>query len=238
MKTTKGLLKDAKLRNIISCAVNRSDIVSSAFQGYAAACSSPFNPLWKEAPASSEKIYTAQEIVSLLDNNGYAYRNDTDKHRKNNAGKDLILTLAVNKDNAFKLQTAKMIKSDFKTVGIDIEIVELSRKDLKKAARKGKYDMYIGEVKLCPNMSLSPFFSEDGGASYYIDKSLTCVSAYNKLISGKIKTDEFLTQFKADTPFVPLCYRKGFAAVSNSLEDNVKTYEGDLFANISEWKFK
>ena len=238
MKTTKGLLKDAKLRNIISCAVNRSDIVSSAFQGYATACSSPFNPLWKEAPASNEKIYTAQEIVALLDNNGYAYRNDTDKHRKNNAGKDLILTLAVNKDNAFKLQAAKMIKSDFKTVGIDIEIVELSRKDLKKAARKGKYDMYIGEVKLCPNMSLSPFFSEDGGASYYIDKSLTCVSAYNKLVSGKIKTDEFFTQFKADTPFVPLCFRKGFAAVSNSLEDNVKTYEGDLFANISEWKFK
>ena len=238
MRTTKGLLKDAKLRNIISCAVNRADIVSSAFQGYATVCSSPFNPLWSEAPETGESSYTAKEIVELLDNNGYAYQNDTDKHRKNSAGKELVLTLAVNKDNAFKLQTAKIIKSDFQTVGIDIEIVELSRKDLKKAVRKGKYDMYIGEVKLCPNMSLSPFFSEDGAVSYYIDKSLTCVSAYNKLVSGKIKTDEFLVQFKADTPFVPLCFRKGFAAVSNSLEDNVKCCEGDLFANIDEWKFK
>lgn len=237
MKTSKGLLKDANLRNIISLAVNRADIVASAFNSYATASKTPFNPLWKDTPTVSEKEYTAQEIAELLDNNGYAYRNDTDTHRKNDAGNELILTLAVNKNNAFKLETAKCIKSDLQLVGIEVNIVELNQKELKKAAKNGKYDMYIGEIKLSENMSLSPFFSENGAASYLINKDLNCISSYNNLVSGKIKIDEFVTAFDADTPFVPLCYRMGIVAVSNSLEDNTKPCAGDLYSNIYEWKF-
>lgn len=238
MKTTKGLLKDAKLRRIISSAVNRSDIAYTAFHGYATAAETPFNPLWKEAPVVNTSERSAQETAKMLDESGYAYQSDTDKYRKNQAGKELILTLAVNSENAYKLQAAKMIKSDLHTVGIEIRIVELSRKELKKAARKGEYDMYIGEIKLCGNMSLSPFFSDGGSVSYYIDKNLKCVGAYNELLSGKIKTDEFASLFNEDTPFVPLCYRKGFAAISNSLVDNAELCEGDLFMNIYDWKFK
>lgn len=238
MKSTKGLLKDSKLRRIISCAVNKTDIADTAFNGYSTAATTPFNPHWKEVPSSPTAEYSAQDIAKMLDESGYAYQNNTDKHRKNSAGKDLILTLAVNKDNDFKLQAAKMIQSDLQTAGIEIQIIKLDRKELKKAARKGKYDMYIGEIKLCGNMSLSPFFDENGSVAYYIDKNLATVSAYNKLVSGKIKIEEFVNTFNIDIPFVPLCYREGLAAISNTLEDNVSVCEGDLFSNIYEWKFK
>ncbi len=238
IKSTKGLLKDSKLRRIISCAISKTDISETAFNGYATAAQTPFNPLWKNTPSSPGAEYSAQDIAKMLDDNGYAYQNDTDKYRKNSSGKDLVLTLAVNKDSDFKLQAAKMIESDLKTAGIEIQVVELERKELKKAAKKGKYDMYIGEIKLGGNMSLSPFFDENGSVSYNIDKSLSCISAYNKLVSGKIKIEEFVNTFNTDIPFIPLCYRKGFAAVSNSLEDNVELCEGDLYSNIYEWKFK
>lgn len=238
MKTKSGLLKDGKLRRIISYAVDRADIADTAFNGYATAAETPFNPMWKAVTEQEAKAYTAKEIADMLDENGYAYQNNTDKHRKNKSGQELVLTLAVNKNNVFKLQTAELIKSKLKTVGVDIEIVELSQSELKKAARQNKYDMYIGEIKLCGNMSLSPFFKTGGSAANGINKKLTCISKYNELLSGKIKIDEFIESFNDDTPFVPLCYRKGFAAVSNSLEDNVKLCEGDLYMNIYEWKFK
>lgn len=238
MKTKSGLLKDAKLRRIISCAVDRLDIADTAFNGYADAADTPFNPSWNEMSDHELKSYTAKEIAEMLDENGYAYQNDTDKHRKNKSGKELVLTLAVNKNNTFKLQAAELIKQDLKTVGVDIEIVELTQTELTKAAKQSKYDMYIGEIKLCGNMSLSPFFENGGSVASGINKKLDCISKYNELISGKIKIDEFIDSFNDDTPFVPLCYRKGFAAVSNSLKDNVSVCEGDLFMNISEWKFR
>lgn len=232
MKTTKGLLKDAKLRRIISLAVNREDIVSSSFESYATAAYTPFNPVWKEALEKSGSEYSAKEIAQMLDESGYSYRNDTDERRKNDNGKEVVLTLAVNKGNDYKLEAAKSIKSDLQIVGIEVNIVELSQKELKKAIKKNKYDMYIGEIKLSENMSLSPFFDEDGAAAYSVDKNLGCISAYNKLISGKITTDEFVSAFNEDTPFVPLCYRMGVAAVSSTVETEVTPYFGDLYECI------
>lgn len=232
MKSTKGILKDAKLRRIISLAINREDIASSAFEGYATAAYTAFNPMWKETPEVRENEYSAKEIAQMLDENGYKYRNDTDKHRKNDAGKEVVLTLAVNKDNAYKLEAAESIKSDLQIVGIEVNVVPLSQKELKKAIKKNKYDMYIGEIKLSENMSLSPFFDENGAASYSVDKNLGCISAYNKLISGKISTDEFVSSFNSDTPFVPLCYRAGAASVSSTVKTDVSPYIGDLYGCI------
>lgn len=238
LKTTKGILKDAKLRNIISLAIGRADIVASSFKGNATAAYTPFNPAWSDAPKSDEKEYSAKEIAALLDENGWAYRNDTDKHRKNDSGKELVLTLAVNKDNAYKLDAAKSIKSDLQIVGIEVNIVELSQKELKKAIKKNKYDMYIGEIKLTENMSLSPFFEENGAAAYSIDKNLSCIAAYNKLLSGKISTDEFVSAFNSDTPYIPLCYRTGVAVISNSLQDTAAPCAGDVYCDICGWEFR
>ena len=97
------------------------------------------------------------------------------------------------------------------------------------------YDLYIGEVKLTPDMSLIPFFSETGNLNYGIDTESSTAKAYYDFISGKIDISTFIQVFSLDMPFIPLLFRDGIAYYSRELtyEDNINEYEP--FRNIYSW---
>lgn len=237
--SSKKLLSDSTLRKIISYAVDKQDIAENAFQGYASVAETPFNPVWSALKDAEIKTvtYSPLELTQLLDKNGYTYANDTDTVRSKN-GKSLQLKLLVNKNNQFKLNTAEFIQTKLKAIGIDTVIEEVSAKELRKAIKKGNFDLYIGEIRLCENMSLSDFFTASASASYGINKNLSCVSKYNSMLSGKADISEFINSFNEDMPFVPLCYRQGYIAVSNEFEDNIEVNPNDIFENIYEWNFR
>lgn len=233
------LLSDSNLRKIIGEVINKQDIAENAFQGYAAVADTPFNPNWyglKDVEIKS-KTYSALELTQLLEENGYTYANDTETVRSKK-GKKLEFTILVNKNNRFKIQTAKLIQTSLKSIGISTEIEEVSGKELKSAIRKGKFDLYIGEIKLCENMSLSEFFSTSGSGRYGINKKISCISEYNSMLTGEGDISKFIKSFNEDMPFVPLCYRQGFAAAANELKDNIKVNSFDIYDNIYEWSFK
>lgn len=238
MNGSKGsLLSDSNLRKIIAYAVDKQDIAENAFQGYARVADSPFNPAWSVMKETEVKTvtYSPLELTQQLDKNGYVYANDTDTVRKK-GGKALKLRLLVNKSNDFKISTAEFIRTKLKAIGIEAVIEEVSGKELRKAIRKGKFDLYIGEIRLSENMSLNGFFSEASVTG--TAKNAACVDAYKAMMSGKTGAAEFISAFNEDMPFVPLCYRLGYMAVSNEFEDNIKANPNDVFENIYQWKFR
>lgn len=237
--SSKRLLSDNNLRRIISYAIDKQDIAENAFQGYASVAETPFNPVWSALKNAEIKTvtYSPLELTQQLDKNGYIYAGDNATVRSK-GGKTLQLKLLVNGNNRFKLNTAEFIQTKLKAIGIDTVIEELSAKELRKAIRKGNFDLYIGEIKLCENMSLSDFFTADASGSYGINKKLPCISKYESMLSGKADINEFITAFNEDMPFVPICYRQGYTAISNEFEDNIKINPNDVFENIYEWKFR
>ena len=238
MNANKGsLLSDGNLRKIIAYAIDKQDIAENAFQGYARVAEAPFNPAWSVMKETEVKTvtYSPLELTQQLDKNGYVYANDTDTVRKKN-GKALKLRLLVNKNNDFRISTAEFIRTKLKAIGIEAVIDKVSGKELRKAIRKGKFDLYIGEIKLSENMSLSGFFSDSSVTG--TGKNAACIDAYNEMISGKTDIADFINAFNEDMPFVPLCYRLGYMAVSNEFEDNIKANPNDVFENIYQWKFR
>lgn len=230
------LLKSDKIKNAICYAIDKGSLCDSAYSGIATQSDIPFNPNWEcvsEIKTDTQQTGTLK-AEELLDSAGYKYEYATNKYRSKNY-KYLELTMIVNSENPSKLKCAEAIAKSLTGIGIKLTLKKLSYNEYITALSKGEYDLYVGEIKLTADMSLSPFFSENGNANYGIDLSGATVSAYYDFISGKIDISTFLQVFSIEKPFIPLLFRDGVAYYSRELsyEDSVNEYEP--LRNIYSW---
>lgn len=229
-------LKSKKVREAISYAINKISLADSAYSGIATLSDVPFNPVWEALSEQNNLIYEQNPLKAgeLLDEAGYVFAYTNNQYRSKNF--DYIeLTLLVNNESAPKKKIATMIADSLKAVGIKVTVNSVGYDEYIRALRYGDFDLYVGEVKLTPNMSLSPFFSQKGSANFGINTSSSVVKAYSDFIGGKIDISTFLQVFNLEKPFIPLLFRDGMAYYSRELtyEDTVNEYE--LFNNIYSW---
>lgn len=231
----KGVLGDEVFRQAINLSIDKDDIVSRDYQTYAVKTESPFNPLWSET-TRQESVFDQSKAVELLESGGYTYRSETDKYRSDKDGRTLSVSILVCKDNEFRMSAANNIAKYLSQIGINAVVTGVELKKYKEAVKSKSFDLYIGEIKLCENMSLSPFFTKSGKARYGIDLKSTIVDSYKKLLSGDLSVEAFESEFSNALPFIPLCYRQGIIMVTNTLSENTAGVSTDLFYNIDEWE--
>ena len=229
-------LKNKHVKEALCYAVNKSSLADSAYSGIATASDVPFNPTWDILSGINTNLYEQSPIKAgeLLDKAGYVFAYANNQYRSKNF-EYIELTLLVNNESKPKDKIAGMIAKSLKDIGIKVTVSSVPYDEYISALKRGDYDLYIGEVKLSPNMSLAPFFNENAGASYGIDPDSAVIKAYSDFKSGKIDISTFMQVFSLEKPFIPLLFREGIAYYSRELtyEDSVNEYE--LFANIYSW---
>ena len=218
------IFSDASLRQAVNLAVNRNEIVTTAFQGHARAVYSPFNPDWYAL--SSKDLVISMDLPKAEE---YITQSGIDIASKE-------VSLLVNKENQFKLETAEFIKGYLEAIGFKINLKAYTSDYYTEAVKLGSYDIYIGEVRLSPNMDLFPIFG--GDVSYGIDPLCASAARYNQYLNGKCELMDFVNTFNEDLPVIPLCYRNAAASYTNSMQGNFSSCDGDVFYNIEEWSFK
>lgn len=235
INSSEGVLSDKNVRRAINLAIDKESIVSADYQGYAVRTESPFNPLWSES-GEKDSVFDQSEAVELLEKEGYTYSSETDKYRRDKNGKTIELKIIVAQKNEFRKAAAESIAKNLTQIGFDASVTAVSFEKYKELVKEGRFDLYLGEIKLCENMSLSPFLEKSGKAHYGIDLKSTVVSSYNRLLSGSNTVSRFEDDFSKELPFIPVCYRQGVTMTSNTLSDNVKSTSTDIFSNITQWK--
>ena len=228
-------LSSEKVRQAVALAIDRAKLADESFQGHAKAAYTPFNPDWNVISGKDYTVKTDLEAAGkLLDEAGYTSKNDAVRADANK--KQLSLKIVVNKDNGFKSAAAQSIKEMLEKLKISVTVSALSEKDYRSAVASGKYDMYIGEVKLTENMSLSPLL-KSGGVAYGINTSGAASTAYSAFLAGSSDVNTFIDAFNADMPFVPLCYRSGLAIYTRTLKYGNANHINDVYADIDSWDF-
>lgn len=229
-------LSSEKVRRAVSLAIDRAKLADESFQGHAKAAYTPFNPEWSVISGKDYTVSTDLEAAGkLLDEAGYTSTNDA--VRADSSKKQLSLKIVVNKDNGFKFAAAQSIKEMLEKLKISVTVSALSEKDYRSAVASGKYDMYIGEVKLTENMSLSPLLKSGGSVAYGINTSGAASTAYTAFLSGSSDVNTFIEAFNADMPFVPLCYRSGLAIYTRTLKYGNANHINDVYSDIDSWDF-
>lgn len=224
------------VRRAISAAIDREDILNIAFQGHATITHTPFNPLWSASSEyeTAKKEETRRSALEILEEAGFKQINSYGI--RNNGRISLKFDLIVSDGNDFKKMTALRIQRALKLLNIQVQITEVPVEKYSDAVELGKFDMYIGEVCLSPNMNLEPFFGGSGAMAHGI-WAKTSVEAYDSFLAGDINFNAFMEAFEQDVPFIPLCYRKGIVAAVKELKEANAACLGDLFEDIEEWHF-
>ena len=230
-----GAFADESLKKAVNLAIDRTGLCDSVYEGMYRRTKSVFNPDWYAASALnvSENPYNIKEAESLLEKSGYIYAYSHNAYRSKNF-EFLKLKLLVCNDTKAKVNLAKGIKKSLEGIGIGVELHEKEYSEYISTLKDGDFDLYVGEIKLSPNMSLSPFFSS--GATYGIDTKGVAAKAYSDFTKGAIDISTFVQVFDSTLPFIPLCYRDGMAYYSRELSYEGTVNEYEPFGNVYSWE--
>lgn len=231
-----GREPESNIKRAVALSMDKAGLCAGAFDSHALPCSTVFHPQWYAAaplqaqPQQQDVLAAAQ----YLEDSGYVFAYETNEYRSKDFEYLKSELLVCNEDEK-KLTLASEIARNLRKLGFDITLTACDFDEYGKRLENGEYDMYIGEIKLTANMDLSPFFSENGGAGYGIDKDSTAAQAYYDFAAGKIDISTFTQVFDEYLPFIPICYRTACAYYSRKIQYENTVSEGDIFANIYSW---
>ncbi len=224
---SKDKLADAPVRRALSALLDRPAMVSTAYSGWAVASQLPFHPRWQpvaelDQPDAIRDLDSAVEQLELAGCTA------------GSGGTRLSLELIYCTANSDRGAVAELIRSQMEGGGVVIQPVALEEAEYLARLKAGKYDLYVGEIRLTADMSLRPLLA-GGSAGYGIARQGAAAATYAQYLSGECTLESFLQTFAADMPYIPLCWRSGFAAYDRRLTNVTPTGYAPYYG-IAGWK--
>lgn len=220
-----GITANADVRKAISLAIDRETLARSAYGGFAQAATGVFNPQFELSQ------------TELLSSTGDA---EAAKQLLNSSGvSNTSLSILVNSSNSERLSCAKLIEQQLEEAGFSVSITEeADNARYLQLVQSESFNLYIGETKISPDMSLRTFFSEDGTTHYGIDtENSATAQAYEQYMNSEVQLGTFLLAFADEMPYIPLVYRKGMICFTKTMNGDVQGNYYDCFGNIEDWYF-
>lgn len=221
-----GITANSYIRKAISLAVNREMLVKSAYGNYAKAATALFNP---DFELSTTEIFEISSDTTAA------------KQAVAQSGiSNLSISLLVNSTNSDRVACAKLISQQLENAGFKVNLIYADTYEkYENRIINEQFDLYIGEIKITPDMSLRPFFSENGNANFGIDsEKCTAAEKYDNYLNGDEELGAFLLAFSEEMPFIPLLYRQGMICFSKEMNGDMQGTASDCFKNIENWYFK
>lgn len=222
----------AQLRTTLSAIIDREAVARRAYLGFAAAAWSPIKQSFETATGGEEN--PAPDLQEAqLDTLGYDQR-DEDGWRTIN-GERFTLSLLVNSDSSQRQAAAAIIADAFRLAGIEIVVETLPFASYTQRIAEGEYDLYLGELRVPPNLDLSTLIAPHPAVGPGCVRDQELLDIYTRVKAGREDTSALDTAFRRSMPFIPLVYRRGMVAFSRDFSANIVATEQDIFYNIEDW---
>lgn len=244
-----GQLSSNLVRYALSSAIDRTEICHTAYFDNAKPATGFFNPAIKET-AAVQSLKTAADTQITIENLGkIGYNKQRNGYYCNDAGKHLSFSLLVNSDNASRVSAAKLIASHCKAAGIEINIVECSYNEYVSLLTAGRFQLYLGEIKVLNNFDLSNLVVAGGSAAYGVGAAKTdedtastvstvCSDMINRYKKGECRLSDLAGAFLTEMPQIPVCYRNGMLFYTSRIEGEAQPSLSDIFFSFENYKFK
>lgn len=239
LNTSDSLLGRWEVRKAISCAIDKSSIVTSVFGGKYYIADNPLDyGNWTFDQNSSSVGYNPDQAKQVLIDNGWSYKNGNWQKIEDYKTIKLNINLTVNADNGIQVATAEIIKTSLENVGIHVNISKLNTDKFKIALDNRNYGMIITGTNSSLSPSLVTYFASGNLANYQNEEANKLL---NELLSltdeSKIKedTNRLLQIYKDDVPYISLYFNKVNVIYSTSLVGEIKPNQYNIFYGIENW---
>lgn len=235
-----GLFSQGMIRSAMTYGIDRASIVSEVMQGAAAAAVFPVSPqsaLYPESLAKSFS-YTESGFRTALENLG-ATDLDLDGTLEF-YGRRYTVDFIVCSDSGVKVSIARAITSSLRGFGFDVNLRELSYDDYVSELKKGNFDMYYAEVRLCGDWDLS-YLLESGAALNYGNVRDATLDGYIRdfLASPADQQAEKMEQLcryiGQSAPITPICFEKTEVLYHRGVLSGLDPTQDNVFHNMQEW---
>lgn len=220
------------LRRALNIGINRTKVGGSALLGQSVPAATPFHPSLFElrgleiTDAGGDKA----RAVRIMEENGFSSLNSSGYRKK--GGIALTLRVLVSDSNPLKVSLAEALREDMKELGIKINIDRQPRDKYLETLKSGGFDLYIGEINLCPNLALDSFFIKEGAVSFGISEQ--CFADYFAFKRSETVIGEYIESFYTEVPFIPVCYRRSVMSYDKAIS-GVETSFGDPYYSVYFW---
>ena len=235
LNTQNAVLANAEVRNAISRAINRDNIISTLFNGKYKVTDYPLDYGNWLAGEKEDTSYNPDLAKQILEQNGWIFNYNKWQKTENYYTRTLSFKIVVQASNQTRVTVAEMIKSDLEAIGMKVTIVKASDNQYQYYLQNKNYDSIITGT----TSSLSPNFETYFSASNFSNDELNTLMNEVKNITKEDLLKEKYTRireiFNEQQPFVGL-YSSYYSVDSSwALRGNVTPSWYNIFIDINNW---
>lgn len=230
-----SLMSDKNVRQAISYAIDKDNIVSTIYNNKYNTSEYMLDYgsfVYSNLGASAG--YNPEKAKNILSNAGWNYTNN--RWRKN--GRILYFTIGVNSSNHKRCEVAKNIKNQLESIGIVVNVWELSDGQYKYLLNNKSYQVLLTGVynSYCPDLN---YFYGDGNISNYKnDEVKSILKEVGNITEQRILEDKYktlITITKDDCAYISLYRNKGFLLLNQNVVGNFDPCSFGIFRNFETW---
>lgn len=156
------------IRYALSFAFDRKYFAEELMHGNGVGSTIPMYPTCADYPGAyaASLEYNLETCKVILENSGLKDYDGDGWMEYMSAGTDAEMNLIVCSDSSAKTGMCNRFASDMASVGLKINVLELTWDEYMEALEEGEFDMYYGEVKLRNNFDLTELLDPDDDLNY------------------------------------------------------------------------
>ena len=235
--TASELLSDPIVRQALSLAVDRNSLVGNLGEGYIASNFSLDFGSWLYTKDLNSQIDT-EKASQILMNAGWERTANTWQKRDESGTRTLNFRLVVNSEDAVRTRVAEIIRDQFASFGVQVNIDYLPYNDYAEAINTGNYEAAITGIRVGFSPSLNTFFGSGNIANYNNEEVLEIINAVSNTTEDNVlyeKYNRLYDIYVEEAPYIGL-YRNTETIIYNqSLVNNITANCFNIYHNIEKW---
>ncbi len=209
-----GYFANDALRIAVTYAIDRSQLATEVYGGFAQGTELPCNPSSDlfNAQLADEHDYAPAKFSEALSNSGVL----TSSEYANYAGFFLVCS-----EDQTKVEAANRICAVLKEAGLNLTVKAMERDAFLEALDDGDFDLYYAETRLTANFDLSEFFSKNGNLQYGSIANTGLAALCNDALENSGSYYDLCAQILGSAPICPVVFKSYAIFVTRGMLGNI-----------------
>lgn len=233
------VLSNTEVRQAINSAINKEQLIKEAYKNKYKISNFPLDfGSFSYDSNNTIMAYDTNTSKGLLVDNGWKYSSKRWRKTVNYRYLKIELNMVANKENSSMLKIANKIKEQLNTVGIIVNLKEVSNSQYNNYLENKNYDMILVDSNYGYSPSLEKYFGENNLANYHNEEINTLLKESELSTNDneiKQKYTRITEIYNNDVPYISLAFNENTMIYSPNLKGSVNPNSYNLFYDIENW---
>jgi len=238
LNTQNPVLSNVEVRNAITHAINKENIVASLYNNKYKVTNYPLDyGNWLKGEAG-DFSYNPELAKQILQQNGWEFKYNRWQKTVNYSTKTLNFRIVVQASNKTRVTVAEMIKADLEAIGMRVTIIKASDSQYKYYLQNKNYDSIIMGTTLSLTPNLETYFGTSNYANFSNEELTNLINEVKNITKEELLQEKYnrIRQiYNEQNPYIGLYSSYYNVASSWALIGSIPANWYNIFVDINNW---